>query len=80
MTFRSVLEFGTARKQWEISRQKKSPSKVHGNSKRKQDTFPRNVLEWQIPEKDWEIPGKILDRISRKQREILGNHKYLEKF
>lgn len=42
--------------------------------------FQKNVLKWKIPAKNQEIPGKILDRILRKQREILGNHKYLEKF
>lgn len=47
---------------------------------RKQGTFPGNVLELEIPEEDWEIPRKRLDRIPRKQREILGNHKYLERF
>lgn len=41
---------------------------------RKQRTFPRNVLEWEIPKKDQEIPTKILDGIPRKQRKILGNH------
>lgn len=84
MTFRSVLEFGIARKKWKTSRnvvdRKRQPSKLHGNSRRKQSTFPKNALKLQIPEKDQEIPRKISDRISRKQREILGNQKYLEKF
>lgn len=55
MTFRSVLEFGIARKKWETSRnvdRKKQPSKIHGNSKRKQSTFPENTLKLHIPEKD----------------------------
>lgn len=49
MTFRSVLEFGIARKKWETSRNavdsNKQPSKIHGNSKRKQSTFPKNALK-----------------------------------
>lgn len=55
MTFRSLPEFGTAREQWETSRNDvdiKKTSQKHMEIQRESKVhFQKNVLKWKIPKK-----------------------------